>query len=199
MTGSAVQAINGAFLTGTFFCCRLVWGAYASYNVFRDMYRAIEGGYTSPSIAEEKLGWLREGQLNDAQDQTTAFMGTRYLPLWLASAYLASNLVLNLLNYWWFSKMVQTIRKRFPPPFGTMSTGTDHGHGELSEKPLPTDKPLPKTPGGKGSVKAARQRAEDAMNGAVDDDAKVQRGVYADGHKSVEVTGRRSVRSRRKA
>jgi hypothetical protein len=45
--------------------------------------------------------------------------GERGIPMWLAICYLASNLTLNSLNWFWFSKMIATIRKRFDPPMGT--------------------------------------------------------------------------------
>lgn len=48
-----------------------------------------------------------------------AFAGARSLPQWLALSYLASNIVLNVLNYYWFGKMIETLRKRFEPPLGT--------------------------------------------------------------------------------
>ena len=40
------------------------------------------------------------------------------VPLWLALVYLGSNAVLNSLNYYWFGRMVNTVRKRFTPPGG---------------------------------------------------------------------------------
>lgn len=41
------------------------------------------------------------------------YAGTKHVPVWLASVYLASNIVLNSLNFYWFGKMIETIRKRF--------------------------------------------------------------------------------------
>lgn len=129
-------------------------------------------------------------------------MGTAYVPLWLAGAYLASNIVLNCLNIFWFGKMVATIRSRFAPPFGTKGVGiktTDSAHTGNSTKDqarAAADSGL--TPGKpKGSVSAAHARADAALETRTD----VARGVYEDGHKSVEVTGsmRKSARSRRKA
>lgn len=35
------------------------------------------------------------------------------VPIWLAVVYLGSNIVLNTLNFYWFGKMIETIRKRF--------------------------------------------------------------------------------------
>jgi hypothetical protein len=35
------------------------------------------------------------------------------LPTWLVIVYLGSNTVLNILNIYWFSKMVQAVIKRF--------------------------------------------------------------------------------------
>lgn len=44
------------------------------------------------------------------------------VPLWLACVYLGSNSILNLLNYYWFTKMIQTVASRF--------TGDKKGAGE---------------------------------------------------------------------
>lgn len=35
------------------------------------------------------------------------------MPAWLAVVYLSSNVVLNTLNFFWFGKMIETIKKRF--------------------------------------------------------------------------------------
>ncbi|KAK5673728.1 hypothetical protein LTS12_029766, partial [Elasticomyces elasticus] len=37
-------------------------------------------------------------------------------PTWLVLTYVASNIVLNVLNYYWFSKMIETVLKRFRGP-----------------------------------------------------------------------------------
>jgi hypothetical protein len=143
------------------------------------------------------------GDLTHPHGQTTAFMEVRYLPLWLGASYLASNITLNLLNLFWFSKMVQTIRTRFPPPYGTKGSGKEvHYHPQ--EKPA---QPLKQ----QGSVRAARERAEELMEKnpeqapAADgygNEPTIQRSIYDDGHKGVEVTGsttaQRATRSRRR-
>lgn len=54
------------------------------------------------------------------------FAGEGGIPLWLACAYLLSNLTLNGLNWFWFSKMIQTIRTRFDPPFGTRKAKSEN-------------------------------------------------------------------------
>ena len=41
------------------------------------------------------------------------FAGDYPMPAWLAIVYLSSNVVLNTLNFFWFGKMIETIRKRF--------------------------------------------------------------------------------------
>lgn len=38
------------------------------------------------------------------------------VPTWLVVTYVVSNLILNFLNYFWFSKMVETVMKRFREP-----------------------------------------------------------------------------------
>ena len=37
------------------------------------------------------------------------------VPVWLACTYLGSNIVLNTLNFYWFGKMVEAVKKRFRP------------------------------------------------------------------------------------
>lgn len=44
-----------------------------------------------------------------------AHSGTPAVPMWLAATYLASNIVLHSLNFYWFSRMIETVRKRFEP------------------------------------------------------------------------------------
>ena len=225
MTGSIYQAINGAFLVGTFFGCRLVWGIYSSCWVFRDMYWLIRDGHTNfaarvPSgqmhvmSTEELLAISR-----DPIGQTQAFNQERYLPIWIPIVYLASNLVLNTLNVFWFGKMIETIRTRFDPPLGTKGVGPEKVHYQpVSKDPdfesdeVDSDLGIGE-PGkvkehspvkAKGSVRAARKKAEEATNGGIepiDGDVRVQQSVLDDGGQSVEVSGsqRRSARSRRKA
>ena len=41
------------------------------------------------------------------------FAGDYDMPGWLAVVYLSSNVVLNTLNFYWFGKMIETIKKRF--------------------------------------------------------------------------------------
>ena len=38
---------------------------------------------------------------------------TQAIPFWLALVYLACNVVLNTLNFYWFGKMIETVRSRF--------------------------------------------------------------------------------------
>lgn len=107
MTGSNLQLYNGILLLFTFAGCRLGWGSYQSVRVFYDIYRAlVAGDSVLPSKAVDPSG-------------TMVFASGQTVPLWLAVCYLASNLTLNGLNWFWFSKMIETIRKRFDPPFGT--------------------------------------------------------------------------------
>jgi hypothetical protein len=224
LTGTIYQAINGAFLVGTFFGCRIVWGLYSSAWVFKDMFLLVRKGHSDFGLRVPS-GQLRSYSTeellriaNDPIGQTTAFNYELYTPVWIPFVYLISNLVLNSLNIFWFGKMIQTIRTRFEPPWGTKGVGPDKfpyeavdpededsdlGIGEPGKKKERTHSMDGKLPEGKGSVKAAREKAELALNGPVGTvgDTKVERGVFEDGHTSVEVTGstRKSARSRRKA
>ena len=51
-------------------------------------------------------------------DEVMRFAGRYVLPSWLASVYLTSNIVLNTLNFYWFGKMIETVRSRFREPRG---------------------------------------------------------------------------------
>lgn len=111
MTGTRAQLYNGLLLISTFFFCRLVYGTYQSYLVFRDIWNVIG---LQPSASA----------LNDAPKTPGAFPSedvmsfltpSTAVPIWLGAAYLASNLVLNFLNFYWFVMMVKAVKKRFVP------------------------------------------------------------------------------------
>lgn len=101
MTGSKAQLYNGFLLLGSFFMARLVYGTYQSYRVFNDIWSAVG---TNPST--EKI--LSSSLMLYATPKSE-------VPFWLASSYLACNLVLNFLNFFWFFKMVTAVTKRFQP------------------------------------------------------------------------------------
>jgi hypothetical protein len=125
MTGSMIQFVNGIALLITFFSCRLLWGSYMSISVFGDVWRAYKAG---PVVLSDP----QSGKLNNHtvvgnagfKHDIMQFADGQYIPLWLAATYLASNLILNGLNWFWFSKMIETLRKRFDPPLGTRQPDT---------------------------------------------------------------------------
>ena len=107
MTGSRPQWYNGIFLLSSFFCCRLLWGTYQSIRVAQDVWAAL---HLDPLSRSAKAVFLEP----DAERvQMMRFAGDYDMPLWLAVVYLSSNVVLNTLNFYWFGKMIETIRKRF--------------------------------------------------------------------------------------
>lgn len=131
MTGSRAQWYNGMVLLAVFFSCRLVWGTYQSVQVFRDIFKAL--GQTSPSstlrspfdihtmiFKTRDVSLCVKESCIKANDEISKF--ARYqesgVPLWLVLTYLGSNLILNSLNFYWFSKMIDTVMKRFRAPAG---------------------------------------------------------------------------------
>ena len=64
------------------------------------------------------------------------------MPTWLACTYLGSNIVLNTLNFYWFGKMIETVKKRFrgPPTKGPVEIviveGTEMDARELLDDPV---------------------------------------------------------------
>jgi hypothetical protein len=128
MTGSSLQWYNGMLLLSTFFCCRLLWGTYQSLRVYQDVWHTMHLNTEGPLMLEvgssshSSIFVPRDGQLclGDtscvrAQTEVMRFTGahTDAVPFWLAGVYLTCNLVLNSLNFYWFGKMVETVRKRF--------------------------------------------------------------------------------------
>jgi hypothetical protein len=67
--------------------------------VFRDIWHAIN---SHPHSASYPM------TMQYANDAST-------VPLWLGAIYLASNLTLNGLNFYWFFMMIKAVRKRFEP------------------------------------------------------------------------------------
>ena len=127
MTGSNAQLYNGILLMSTFFGSRLIWGTYASFHCFSDVWKALKFQDTpagkawletrgrSPALHFDRF--TKGDPAAELFGHTTAH--PRHIPQWLALAYVTSNLVLLFLNVIWFGKMIETIRKRFAPPFGT--------------------------------------------------------------------------------
>ena len=124
MTGSKPQLYNGILLLITFFSCRLVWGTYQSVRVYQDVWAALHHKPATANIHYDALGGNTQAQHEAAIGKSAApihgdimqFAGNEFVPLWLAFTYLGSNIVLNTLNFYWFGKMIETVRKRFQPP-----------------------------------------------------------------------------------
>jgi hypothetical protein len=60
------------------------------------------------------------------------FEGEGVVPVWLACTYLGSNIVLNTLNFYWFGKMIEAVKKRFKP--GTEKVKEKVGVGGKAER-----------------------------------------------------------------
>ncbi|RAL09913.1 TLC domain-containing protein [Aspergillus homomorphus CBS 101889] len=134
MTGSKLQWYNGMLLLFTFFSCRLVWGTWQSVAVYKDMWYALNQTWDATAVATAlnqpiditaQVFQNRDGSLcglNEAcaQAQLELSKYANYTaagtPTWLVLTYVISNVVLNFLNYFWFSKMVETVLKRFRGP-----------------------------------------------------------------------------------
>ena len=113
MTGSRAQLYNGIVLLVMFFACRLVWGTYQSVRVYQDVWAAIQtpGVLTTTDTVTNPA--MRQSV--DPAKEVMRFEGDRIVPLWLACTYLGSNIVLNTLNFYWFGKMIEAVKKRFRP------------------------------------------------------------------------------------
>ncbi|KAK7737427.1 hypothetical protein SLS53_006500 [Cytospora paraplurivora] len=110
-TGSKLQLYNGIVLLITFFSARLIWGVGQSALVWYDMYRALFSApnteFMSFTPADEKLAGSEDIMLYAKEAGP--------LPVWLVAIYLTSNIILSILNFVWFGKMIKAVRKRFEP------------------------------------------------------------------------------------
>lgn len=113
MTGSRPQWYNGLVLLSSFFFCRLVWGSYQSIRVYADVWSALH--IDNPGVSTHQWA-LNDPTMRYAQGNT--------VPSWLGFVYLGSNIVLNTLNFYWFGKMIETIRKRFSETKKPKANGT---------------------------------------------------------------------------
>ncbi|KAK4197031.1 TLC domain-containing protein [Triangularia verruculosa] len=140
MTGSKPQLYNGITLLVVFFCCRLVWGTYQSAVVYVDMWKAVQRGPDAGYIAAafEKSSGVDANVMHFAKDAGP-------VPLWLAGIYVASNLTLNSLNWYWYFKMISAVKKRFEPAkeekVAVPATGGKLGTGNVTTGAMVGEKP----------------------------------------------------------
>ena len=120
MTGSKAQLYNGILLLAMFFSCRLVWGTYQSLRVYQDVWAAIQTPGAQLVAAANDTAAITPS--NDKNAEIMRFAQDGVVPVWLAFTYLASNIVLNTLNFYWFGKMIEAVMKRFQPPKGKPMT-----------------------------------------------------------------------------
>ena len=117
LTGSRLQFYNGLLLLAMFFSCRLVWGTYQSIRVYQDVWAAIQS--PGPTLAHfSNQTAAATYQSYNSKSESLRFEGEGLVPVWLAATYLGSNILLNTLNFYWFGKMIETVKKRFRPPQG---------------------------------------------------------------------------------
>lgn len=116
MTGSRWQLYNGILLLATFFSCRVLWGNYQSYWVYKDLWTAYKNpGISVSSFASGSPSAATKESVNPVSE-IMRFSGDQQLPMWLVYVYVISNTVLSMLNVFWFYQMVSAVKKRFEPP-----------------------------------------------------------------------------------
>jgi hypothetical protein len=98
MTGSKAQLYNGFALISVFFSARLVWGAYSSFNIYRDVWDAL---------------YVTSDMKFDSRPEMMMYGQDRSLPAWLVVLYLGGHVTLQVLNVFWLGKMIAAIKKRF--------------------------------------------------------------------------------------
>jgi len=110
MTGSRAQLYNGILLLITFAGCRLVWGVYQSALIYNDVWQAWQAATPFTSRCATFFTKTRLNALINVP------LDCRVLPTWLGVVYVGANTVLTLLNFFWYSKMIAAVTKRFKSP-----------------------------------------------------------------------------------
>lgn len=141
MTGTKAQLYNGIMLLFTFFIARLVYGTYSSLCVFRDVWAGMNAHPSASKLAATPT------MAFSTQDST--------VPFWLGALYLAANLTLNGLNFYWFFMMVRAVRKRFEPAAPATPT-------KMIEEPPLTEAQIDISPVASGLFKASAGRRRKA-------------------------------------
>ncbi|XHG05400.1 hypothetical protein AWENTII_008626 [Aspergillus wentii] len=142
MTGGKAQWYNGMALLFTFFFCRLVWGTWQSVLVYMDMWYALKQTWAATASSQPgSVGITSQVfQTLNSPVEATAEMSkfssytAQGVPTWLVLSYVASNLTLNFLNYYWFSKMVDAVLKRFREPAPSPAAKKEEETQKLKEK-----------------------------------------------------------------
>ncbi|KAL6715335.1 hypothetical protein ACLMJK_007601 [Lecanora helva] len=129
MTGSRPQWYNGILLLSSFFCCRLLWGTYQSVRVYQDVWAAMHRDRSLPTYKSQQ----RVFEPSAESDEVMRYAGEYVVPMWLAVVYLGSNIVLNTLNFYWFGKMIETIKKRFTEAKGKKGGKEEKEEGVMVE------------------------------------------------------------------
>ena len=141
MTGSRLQLYNGILLLTTFFSCRLVWGTWQTIYVTQDVATALFSSplSSSPPSTSWYLYHHNNKGLDHSLNMDSNITGSNHVhppaigsqsmsaleeimrfvdsdpkvPIWLALMYLFANVLLTCLNFYWFTKMIDAVRKRF--------------------------------------------------------------------------------------
>lgn len=106
MTGSDFQWYNGIVLLFSFFSVRLVWGIWQTCHFVWDSIRVLKG---YPGF--EPLTFFPSLPL-----ELHPYASNKPLPAWIFACFALSNVVLNILNIFWFVKMIDAVFKRFRKP-----------------------------------------------------------------------------------
>lgn len=196
MTGSRTQWYNGMLLLSVFFCCRLVWGTWQSIMVYMDMWYALQQTWTAAASplqtpATVNANVFRPDSGTMCIDETCARANAEIarfkdftaggVPTWLVVTYVTSNLILNFLNYFWFSKMVETVLKRFRTPAPSEKAKAKDGKIHELQENIPQDvileaaAKLEEQEGGRGELGLTPEQISTAIDAGLGEELRRRR------------------------
>lgn len=83
--------------------------------MYRDVCTALQTPDTVDNLAYDVLFSVCE-RIPDQTSEALHSSHGQTVPIWLACAYLGSNTMLSILNFYWFGKMIEAVSKRFKSP-----------------------------------------------------------------------------------
>ncbi|KAK2591713.1 hypothetical protein QQS21_010598 [Conoideocrella luteorostrata] len=143
MTGSRAQLINGILLVIIFFCCRLIYGTSQAAAALYDVWAIKREEMTYVPGPRSPVGLAGFPGCHKSKLQFDT--GSSRIPFWLCLTHLTCGATLTFLNFYWFFKIILSLRKRFDSKNEKPEVAS--GVTKTSDKASTTDMAQPKKPG----------------------------------------------------
>ena len=123
MGKSRAQLCNSVILLVSFFICRILWGPYLLICFYRDVWATIN--YSAFHHNIKSFNSTIFG-ISDIENVSTIvpshddsdimiFAGPEHVPVWIALTIASSVTIINILSFYWFGRILRSVRNRYDP------------------------------------------------------------------------------------